>query len=145
VRHLAKTYPDIVIRVLTRSAERKNAQELLSLSPNVSLVKAAFSDKQSLVKVFVGADVVFLITDYWNTQNNASVASLSTEIMDGITAIEAAAHTKGLKHFIFGTLMDFSALSAMKWRNMYHFSTSVFITSFVIIFMLKTYQTRKRY
>ncbi|KAL6794556.1 hypothetical protein GGI42DRAFT_357262 [Trichoderma sp. SZMC 28013] len=40
-----------------------------------------------------------------------------------MTAIEVAAHTKSLKHFVFGTLLDFAPLSNMKWRNMYHFNT----------------------
>lgn len=135
MRHLAKTYPNAKIHAITRSPEKPNAQALLSLGPNVSLVQASFADRQSLVEAFSGAEVIFLVTDYWNTQNNAVSANLNTEITDGMAAIEVAAGTKSLKHFVFGTLLDFAPLSDMKWRNMYHFSMSIFLM-FVPVFGL---------
>ncbi|KAM0258919.1 hypothetical protein ACHAQJ_003575 [Trichoderma viride] len=131
VRYLAKTYSDAKIRAITRSPEKPNAQALLSLGPNVSLVQASLSDRQSLVEAFSDAEVVFLVTDYWNTQNNAISPNLNTEIVDGMTAIEVAARTKGLKHFVFGTLLDFAPLSDMKWRNMYHFNTKVVLNHYI--------------
>ncbi|PKK51964.1 hypothetical protein CI102_2253 [Trichoderma harzianum] len=114
VRHLAKTYPNAKIHAITRSPEKPNAQALLSLGPNVSLVQASFADRQSLVEAFSGAEVIFLVTDYWNTQNNA-----------------VAAGTKSLKHFVFGTLLDFAPLSDMKWRNMYHFNTKAVLNHYI--------------
>lgn len=129
MRYLAKTYADVEIRAITRSPEKPNAQELLSLGFNVSLVQASYSDNHSLVEALLGAEVVFLVTDYWNTQNNAISPNLNSEIMDGMAAIEVAARTKSLKHFFFGTLLDFAPLSDMKWRNMYHFSMSLVIMS----------------
>ncbi|KAL7940640.1 hypothetical protein V8C42DRAFT_362115 [Trichoderma barbatum] len=131
VRHLAKNYSDAQIRAITRSPEKPNAKELLSLGPNVSLVEASFSDRKSLVQAFSGAEVIFLVTDYWNTQNNAISANLNTEITDGMTAIEVAAQTKSLKHFVFGTLLDFAPLSDMKWRNMYHFNTKAVLNNYI--------------
>ncbi|PTB50056.1 hypothetical protein M431DRAFT_96011 [Trichoderma harzianum CBS 226.95] len=131
VRHLAKTYPNAKIHAITRSPEKPNAQALLSLGPNVSLVQASFADRQSLVEAFSGAEVIFLVTDYWNTQNNAVSANLNTEITDGMAAIEVAAGTKSLKHFVFGTLLDFAPLSDMKWRNMYHFNTKAVLNHYI--------------
>lgn len=139
MRHLAKTYTDAKIRAITRSPDKPNAQALLSLGPNVSLVQASFSDRQSLVEAFSGAEVVFLVTDYWNTQNNAVSPNLNTEITDGMTAIEVAARTESLRHFVFGTLLDFASLSDMKWRNMYHFS----MTHFIMVAAVYNYHSAK--
>jgi uncharacterized protein YbjT (DUF2867 family) len=124
VRYFAAAYPEVSVRAITRDITKKSAQELLTLGPNVILIQADFEDKDSLVRAFAGADAIYLVTDYWNTQNNAAVPNLNSEIMHGIAAIDAAAETKDLKHFLFGTLIEFASLSNMKWRNMYHFSAS---------------------
>lgn len=95
---------------------------LAKLGPQVEIVRADLDDKPSLVSAFRGADVVYLVTDYWNIQSNPEISNLNTEIMNGITAIEAAAETQSLKHFIFGTLPHISArLADMPWKNIYHF------------------------
>lgn len=66
--------------------------------------------------------MVYLVTDYWNIQSNPEMPNLNTDIMNGIIAIEAAAETKSLKHFIFGTLPHISTqLTDMMWKNIYHF------------------------
>jgi hypothetical protein len=122
VKHFAVTYPEISVRAITRDINKKAALDLLTLGSNVSLHQADFEDKDSLVTAFAGIDAIYLVTDYWNTQNNHISPNLNSEIMHGIAAIDAAAETKGLKHLLFGTLVEFASLSNMKWRNMYHFS-----------------------
>jgi uncharacterized protein YbjT (DUF2867 family) len=124
VKHFAATYPEVSVRAITRDVSKKAGLDLLKLGSNVSLVQADFEDKESLVRAFAGVDAIYLVTDYWNTQNNPTAPNLNSEIMHGIAAIDAAAETKGLKHFLFGTLIEFASLSNMKWRNMYHFSAS---------------------
>jgi hypothetical protein len=95
---------------------------MLSLGRNVQLVHADLSDKNVMLSAFAGADVIYLVTDYWNVQTSPHAPDLNTEIMNGVTAIEAAAETPSLKHLIFGTLLDYPQLTNVKFRNMYHFS-----------------------
>jgi uncharacterized protein YbjT (DUF2867 family) len=96
---------------------------LKKLGPHVEIVQGDLADKASLVSAFQGADVVYLVTDYWNSQSSLDMPNMNTEIMYGIVAIEAAAETKSLKHFIFGTLPHIATQSVdMQWKNIYHFS-----------------------
>lgn len=69
-----------------------------------------------MLAAFAGADVVFMMTDFWETQKNPAVPDMNTEIMTGMTAVDAAAETTGLKLFIFTTLADFASLGGMKWQ-----------------------------
>jgi uncharacterized protein YbjT (DUF2867 family) len=120
VRQLAKEYPAATIRAITRSPGKPNALELTKLGPHVEIVQGDLEDKASLISAFDGADVVYLVTDYWNAQASPEMPNLNTELMNGFTAIEAAAETKSLKHFIFGTLPHVTV--GTPWKNVYHFS-----------------------
>ncbi|KAF1990274.1 NAD(P)-binding protein [Aulographum hederae CBS 113979] len=131
VKYFAANHPEVSIQAITRNIKKQPALDLLKLGGNVSLVQADLEDKASLVKAFAGAEAVYLVTDYWNTQNNAVAPNLNSEIMNGVAAIDAAAETKGLKHFLFGTLSEFASQSNMKWRNIYHFNTKIALNAYI--------------
>lgn len=123
LQYLTRVHPEAEIRAVTRDISKPSARALLDLGPNVKLVRGDLADKQSMKRAFEGVEVVFLITDYWHSQDGKStVANLNTELMDGITGIDAARETQSLKHFLFGTLIDFASIADVEYRNIYHFS-----------------------
>ncbi|EIE19581.1 N-terminal nucleophile aminohydrolase [Coccomyxa subellipsoidea C-169] len=85
------------VRAITRNATSQKAKDLVARG--VGVVEADLSNKSSLIKAFTGADMLFLVTDYYASM------SYDTELQQGKNAVDAAKEA-GIGFVVFSTLED---------------------------------------
>ncbi|PLB43829.1 NAD(P)-binding protein [Aspergillus steynii IBT 23096] len=104
-------HPDIYhVRALTRNAEKPAARALAERGAELYCADLS-SGRDALATAFSGADVIFALTDFWQTQ------STDIEIAQGKAIADAAAQTPTLKHLLWSALPDPVALSGGKFLN----------------------------
>ncbi|KAH7384597.1 hypothetical protein BKA66DRAFT_416768 [Pyrenochaeta sp. MPI-SDFR-AT-0127] len=117
------------IRGVTRDATKPSAEKLKS--KGVELIKADLNDPSSLKSAFNGAFAVFAVTNYWETM------SKSTEITQGKNIVDAAIAT-GVKHLVFSSLPNVTALTNGALPNVEHFDSKADISEYAESQKLKT-------
>jgi hypothetical protein len=83
------------------------------------------SGSDGLASAFSGADVIYALTDFWQTQ------STDDEIAQGKSIAEAAAQTPTLKHFIWSALPDPLRLSGGLFMNVHHWKGKSLVTEYI--------------
>lgn len=89
-----------MIRGLTRNPSSAAAERLAGLSSNVSVVQADFSDRETLVKAFEGAEAVYAVTNYYDSKVQDDTLE---EARQGCTIADIAKET-GVKLVIWSTV-----------------------------------------
>ncbi|KAM0254488.1 hypothetical protein ACHAQJ_006706 [Trichoderma viride] len=123
------------VRGITRNPASPAAQELASLG--AELVAANLDDTDSLEKAFVGANVIFSVTDYWepffrpDSREAATAQGISyrqfaynTEYRHGKNITDAAAKVLDSldeNGFLVSTLSHAGKCSGGKFKELYHF------------------------
>ncbi|KAH8807905.1 hypothetical protein F5884DRAFT_881445 [Xylogone sp. PMI_703] len=97
------------VRVLTRNAKSKRAQELATL-PNVTFIEGTQDNQTDLHAAFRGVDGAFVNFDGFSIGER-------NEVFYGIRAYEIARH-EGVKHYIWASI-DYS-LKKAGWDEQYH-------------------------
>jgi hypothetical protein len=112
------------VRAITRDTAKPAAQALGKLG--VELYSADLrSGRDALVSAFSGADVVYALTDFWQTQ------SADDEIAQGKAIVDAAAQTTTLKHLIWSALPDPVKLSGGLFMNVHHWKGKSLVTEYI--------------
>jgi NAD(P)-dependent dehydrogenase (short-subunit alcohol dehydrogenase family) len=108
---------------LTRNIDSPSAKQI-ALLPHVTVVQADLSDSSRLVKVFQGADAVYL---------NVSVADFGGEeksVEVGISAVNAAKEA-GVGHLIHSVLPNVRAISRGRYNHNIHFNASSRVKNYI--------------
>lgn len=95
------------IRGLTRNVESEAAKKLKA--QGVELVKGDMHNREDLKQVFKGAEVAFVLTNFWDPSSMGKEYEIGKVIVD--EAIAA-----GVKHFIWSTLPPAEKVSNGKYK-----------------------------
>ncbi|KAJ5962515.1 hypothetical protein N7501_007456 [Penicillium viridicatum] len=112
------------VRALTRNPAKPAAQALAKLGAELYCADLT-SGRDALASAFSGADVVFALTDFWQTQ------SADDEIVQGKAIADAAAQTPTLKHLIWSALPDPVKLSGGLFLNVHHWKGKSLVTEYI--------------
>ena len=124
VKELLEHPESYEVRALTRSPSKPAAQALAKLGVELYCADLT-SGRDALASAFSGADVVFALTDFWQTQ------SKDDEIAQGKAIADAAAETRTLKNFIWSALPDPVKLSGGLFLNVHHWKGKSLITEYI--------------
>ncbi|KAJ6134651.1 hypothetical protein N7523_000973 [Penicillium sp. IBT 18751x] len=118
-------HPDIYhVRALTRDPAKPVAKALAKLGATICCADLN-GGHESLASAFSGADVIYALTDFWQTQ------STDIEIAQGKAIADAAAQTSTLKHLIWSALPDPVKLSGGQFRNVHHWKGKSLVTDYI--------------
>ncbi|KAF7595941.1 hypothetical protein BBP40_004087 [Aspergillus hancockii] len=112
------------VRALTRDPAKPASQRLAALGAEVRSADLD-SGEDALAQVFAGADGIFALTDFWQTQ------STTREIAQGQAIVDAAARIGTLKHFIWSALPDPVKLSNGQLLNIHHWKGKSLVTEYI--------------
>lgn len=112
------------VRAITRDVIKPASQKLAALGAEVRSADLN-SGSDALAQVFAGADGIFALTDFWQTQSTA------TEIAQGRAIADAAARTETLKHFVWSALPDPVKLSNGQLLNIHHWKGKSLVTEYI--------------
>jgi len=115
---LSKTYK---IRGVTRDPSKPKAVALTD--KGVEVVAGNMDDAASIAKVIEGSDVVFGVTNFWETM------SQDTEIKQGKAIVDAAKASK-VERLIFSSLPNVSKESNGKQTGVKHFDSKALIEAY---------------
>ncbi|WDK10918.1 NmrA-like family protein [Colletotrichum graminicola] len=118
------------IRGITRNPGSEAARAWAS--KGVEVVQADLDDVESLKRAFVGADVIFGVTDFWTIiKDPASSAKkrpgqelveycYEVELQQGKNIADAAATVPGLHRYVFSSMANAAKESRGKYSKLYH-------------------------
>ena len=109
------------IRGVTRDPSKPSAQALKSRG--VEPTKADLDDPSSLLSAIQGSYAVFAITDYWATM------SKSTEVAQGKNIVDACL-SANVKHLVWSTVPNATALTSSVLSNIYHFDSKAEVSTY---------------
>ena len=88
--------------------------------------QASLNDsRDTLIKVFDGANIIFGMTDFWSSGSSA------IEVAQGSAIADAAAATPTLRHFIWSALPDPVKMSQGKYLNVHHWKSKSDVTEYI--------------
>ncbi|KAF1816884.1 NmrA-like family domain-containing protein [Eremomyces bilateralis CBS 781.70] len=116
---LAKEYS---IRGVTRDTSKPKAQALAQ--KGVELVTANMDSKDSIVSAIEGSDIIFLVTNYWETGDP------EVEKAQGKTVADAS-KAAGVKHIIFSSLLNVTKISGGRLPHVKHFDGKAEIEEYI--------------
>lgn len=118
------------IRGVTRNIDSDNAKNWEM--KGVEMVQADLDDVESLKQAFVGADIIFGVTDFWtifkdpkSLENKKPIQSLvsycyDVELQQGKNIADAAATVPNLFRYIFSSMAHAKNSSNGKFAELYH-------------------------
>ncbi|KAJ6566895.1 NAD(P)-binding protein [Mycena capillaripes] len=123
VNSLAGSDKPYRVRAFTRDAAKPSAQNLVKLGVEVVVVSLVVENKEAVYKAFAGADVAFLVTNFWEHLD------MQREISEGKLLIDAA-KAGGVTRIVWSGLPSVTKLSAGKYVNVYHFDGKAVVTEY---------------
>ena len=90
------------IRAVTRSVDSEAAKSLQT--QGVEVVSGNTKDPESLTAAFTGADIAFVVVNFWDPEIMSKELELTKSIMD-------VAKKAGVKHVIYSSLADVEQVS----------------------------------
>ncbi|KAJ5817045.1 hypothetical protein N7447_009278 [Penicillium robsamsonii] len=124
VKELLEHPDSYQLRALTRNTAKPAAQALAKLGVELCCVDLS-SGRDALAAAFSGADAIYALTDFWQTQ------SADDEIAQGKAIADAAAQTTALKHLIWSALPDPVKLSGGLFLNVHHWKGKSLVTEYI--------------
>ncbi|KAJ7792951.1 NAD(P)-binding protein [Mycena olivaceomarginata] len=112
------------VRAFTRDATKPAAQALVKRGVEVVTVSLVVENKEEVYKAFAGADVAFLVTNYWDHGIMERV-----EVNEGKLLIDAA-KAGGASRILWSGLPSYSKLSGGKLVHAYHFDSKALVTEY---------------
>ncbi|PGH01612.1 hypothetical protein AJ79_07860 [Helicocarpus griseus UAMH5409] len=124
VAELLKSPEKYKIRGLTRDLSKPAAKALAA--QGVDMQQASLSGgRDTLIKVFAGANIIFGMTDFWSSGSGA------VEVAQGIAIADASAATPTLSHFIWSALPDPVKMSQGKYLNVHHWKSKSDVMEYI--------------
>ncbi|KIW13080.1 hypothetical protein PV08_08267 [Exophiala spinifera] len=132
VHFLSQSPPPYAIRAVTRNPSSDKAR--LLASQGVEVVAGDFDDPRSLEAAFVGATVIFSVTDFMQPMTSVSMREKAAasgaapgfyirdyEAQQNRNIIDAAAKVSTLERFIYSGLPNANKLSGGKYQHVYFY------------------------
>ncbi|KAF7369519.1 NmrA domain-containing protein [Mycena venus] len=123
INALAESDKPYRIRGFTRDAAKPSAQELVERGVDIVVVSLVVGNKEEVYKAFAGADVAFLVTNFWEHLD------MEREISEGKLLIDAA-KAGGISRIVWSGLPSANKLSGGKYLNVYHFEGKAIVTEY---------------
>ncbi|KAJ7142542.1 NAD(P)-binding protein [Mycena epipterygia] len=123
IKALAESDKPYRVRAFTRDSTKPAALELVKLGVDVVAVSLVVENKDEVYKAFVGADVAFLVTNFWEHLN------MDKEIAEGKLLIDAA-KAGGVSRIVWSGLPSISELSGGKYVHVYHVDSKARVTAY---------------
>ncbi|KAF7326415.1 NmrA domain-containing protein [Mycena venus] len=123
VKALAESDKPYRIRGLTRDVTKPAARELAAGGVETVAVALTSDNAAGAREVFKGADIVFLVTNYWEHLD------VNREVAEAKMIIDAA-KAAGVKLFIWSGLESIIKVSNGKYPNVHHFNGKGEITEY---------------
>jgi predicted transcriptional regulator len=111
------------VRGLTRDVNSTKSQKLAA--QGVELVQADLDDAASLERAFQGADIIYAMTDFWQSM------SAEIEFEQGKRIVEIAAALPDLEHFVWASLPDGKELSKGQFINIFHWQSKADLAKYI--------------
>ncbi|KAJ7662936.1 NmrA-like protein [Mycena rosella] len=106
------------IHGFTRDTTKPAAQQLVAKGVEVVIIQLIIDNKEVVFKAFVGANMVFLVTDFWEQ------ITLEKEVSEGMMFIDA------IKAAGVDRLVRLSKASTGKYVHVIHFNGKVDVTEY---------------
>ncbi|KAJ7110725.1 NAD(P)-binding protein [Mycena crocata] len=123
IKALAESDKPYRVRGFTRDAAKTASQELVKLGVEVHVVSLVLDNTDGVYKAFKGADVAFLVTNFWQHFD------MKREIAEGKLFIDAA-KSGGVSRIVWSGLPSITSLSGGKYVHVYHFDGKAVITEY---------------
>ncbi|KAJ7796092.1 NAD(P)-binding protein [Mycena olivaceomarginata] len=111
------------VRAFTRDATKPAAQDLAKRGVEIAAVSLVVENKEEVYKAFAGADVAFLVTNYWEHGDK------EREINEGKLLIDAA-KSGGVSRILWSGLPYYNKISGGKLVHAYHFDSKGIVTEY---------------
>ncbi|OJJ37888.1 hypothetical protein ASPWEDRAFT_68022 [Aspergillus wentii DTO 134E9] len=119
------SYPDSYhVRALTRDPSKPAAKNLAHFGAELYTADLD-GGREMLASAFSGADIIYAMTDFWQTQ------STDVEIAQGKAIADPAAQTSTVKHLIWSALPDPVKLSNGQFLNVHHWKGKSLVTEYM--------------
>lgn len=117
------------LRGMTRNPEGESAQKLSR--QGVDMVKADLNDVASLERAFNGAQIIFAVTDFYETMRQSDILqAANVEYEHGLNLATAASRCASLEHYIWSTLPSAHKVSGGKFF-VPHFESKAKVDAFI--------------
>ncbi|KAJ7162696.1 NAD(P)-binding protein [Mycena crocata] len=123
VKALAESDKPYRVRAFTRDATKPTAQKLAEHGVEVVVVELVVENRDAVYKAFNGADVAFLVTNFWDH------FSAERETAEGKLLIDAA-KAGGVSRIVWSGLPSISTLSGGKATHVYHYDSKAVVTAY---------------
>ncbi|KAJ5576902.1 hypothetical protein N7535_003828 [Penicillium sp. DV-2018c] len=123
VTELLKNPATYKVRAVTRDPTKDSAQKLAK--QGAELWQGDLSDPQSLELAFADADVIYAMTDFWQSMSG------EVEFSQGKSIVDIADRVTTLQHFIWSALPDPVQLSRGRFLNVHHWKSKSNVTEYI--------------
>ncbi|KAJ7158033.1 NAD(P)-binding protein [Mycena crocata] len=123
IKALAESDKEYRIRGFTRNATKPAAQALKNEGVEVLQLSIVVENVKEVVAAFVGANVTFLVTNFWDHLD------FQREVDEGKMMIDAA-KAAGVERIVWSGLAPVKQLSGGKYTHVYHFDSKAAITEY---------------
>ncbi|KAJ6555207.1 NAD(P)-binding protein [Mycena vulgaris] len=123
IKALAESDKAYRVRAFTRDATKPAAQDLGKLGVEVVTVSLVVENKDVVYKALSGADVAFLVTNFWEHVDS------NKEIDEGKLLIDAA-KAGGVSRIVWSGLPSVTELSEGRYKHVYHFDGKASVTAY---------------
>ncbi|KAF5020209.1 hypothetical protein F66182_7774 [Fusarium sp. NRRL 66182] len=123
VRTLSEARHKYIIRGLSRDVSSSKAQALSKMG--IEMRKVDLDDPESFHDAFEGAQIIFAMTDFWQTMSAAREEAQGKSIMD------IAADLPDLEQMIWADLPDAARISGGKYINVHHWQSKAAISDYI--------------
>ncbi|EPE03009.1 hypothetical protein F503_08623 [Ophiostoma piceae UAMH 11346] len=122
ILHDDKLSKEYKIRGITRDTSKPSAVQLAK--KGVEVVSADMNSVESLAKALVGTDVVFIVTNYWETKDGDVERQQGKNVTD-------AANQAGVSHVIFSTLYNVTEETKGRLTHVPHFDSKADVAKYI--------------
>ncbi|KAJ7080561.1 NAD(P)-binding protein [Mycena crocata] len=123
VKALSESDKPYRVRAFTRDAAKPAAEQLVKLGVEVLVVSLVVENAEDVYKAFEGADVAFLVTNFWEH------VDVDREVAEGKLLIDAA-KAGGVSRIVWSGLPSITTLSGGQYVHVYHFDGKAVVTEY---------------
>ncbi|KAJ7288020.1 NAD(P)-binding protein [Mycena rebaudengoi] len=123
IKALAESDNPYRVRAFTRDATKPTAQALAKIGVQLVVVSLVVGNTKRVFEAFSGADIAFLVTDFWAHLDS------DREIAEGKLLVDAA-QMGGVSRIVWSGLPSVSKASGGKYARVYHWDSKAIITDY---------------
>ncbi|PYI07316.1 NAD(P)-binding protein [Aspergillus sclerotiicarbonarius CBS 121057] len=124
VRELSAHRDKYIVRGLTSDVASPHARELKE-KLGIEMRTADLNAPESLQAAFDGAQIIYDMTDFWQSRSAETEFSQGKALMDVITGVP------DLDHLIWASLPDGAKISEGRYSNIFHWQSKAAVTNYI--------------